>query len=146
MTARMKRLILIREKPGADRTLGALHYGSRLMAYTMEPGIEDAAAPRVRPGWYVCEPHGWGPEAVRFKQTWALVGDGVSHFPEPGVARSAILLHAGNRDEETRGCILVGVRRGELGGEPAVLASRDAMDSLRDLIGNRPFGLSIMEG
>jgi hypothetical protein len=83
---------------------------------------------------------------VRFRQTWALVGRDVSHFPEPGVARSAVLLHAGNVDEQTRGCILVGMRRGEINGEPAVLDSRAAMDALRDLIGNDPFGLSIVGG
>ncbi len=143
---RMTRLTLLRDKPEAERTFGVLMHGQLVLCQTMEPGDEDTMAPRVAPGWYRCEPHGWGAEAVRYKQTWALVGHDVSHFPEPGVKRSAVLLHAGNLDEHTRGCILVGMRRGELNGEPALLDSRVAMDALRDLIGFHPFGLSIVGG
>lgn len=146
MARRMIRLTLLREKPEAERCFGVLMDGQLVLCQTMEPGDADTKAPRVAPGWYRCEPHGWGPEAVRFRQTWALVGHDVSHFPEPGVARSAILLHAGNTDEQTLGCILVGIRRGTLNGEPALLDSRVAMDALRDLIGNGPFGLSIVGG
>lgn len=144
---RMKRLLLIREKPGHERTFGALHYGTMIVSHTMEPGTGDHSAPRVSAGFYLCEPHGWEPGApVKFRSTWALVGHDVSHFPEPGVARSAVLIHAGNRVEQTLGCILVGKRRGELGGEPAILESREAMSELRSLIGNNRFGLTIMEG
>lgn len=146
MAARMKRLTLLRETPQDERTFGVLMHGQLVLCRTMEPGEKDLGAPRVAPGWYRCEPHGWGPEAVRFRQTWALVGRDVSHFPEPGVPRSAILIHAGNTDEQTLGCILVGMRRGELNGEPALLESRVAMEALRNLIGNDPFGLSIIEG
>lgn len=143
---RMTRLTLLREKPQDERTMGVLLHGQLVLCQTMEPGEKDVAAPRVAPGWYRCEPHGWGPEAVRFRQTWALVGHDVSHWPEPGIARSAVLLHAGNTDEQTLGCILVGKRRGAINGEAAVLDSRAAMDELRDLIGNNPFGLTIIGG
>lgn len=143
---RIKSLTLLRDRPGPERTMGVLMNGQMILCQTMEPGDADTKAPRVPPGWYRCEPHGWGSEAVRFRQTWALVGQTVSHLPEPGVPRSAVLIHPGNRDEQTRGCILVGMRRGELGGEPAVLDSRVAMDALRDLIGNNPFGLTIIGG
>ena len=143
---RMVRLTLLRETPGADRTMGVLLYGQLVLCQTMEPGDADLEAPRVAPGWYRCEPHGWGPEDVKFRQTWALVGRDVAHFPEPGVARSAVLLHAGNTDDQTRGCIVVGKRRGEINCEPAVLDSRVAMDALRDLIGSNPFGLTIIGG
>ena len=143
---RLKRLILLREKPEVDRTQGVLHWGSRFVAFTMEPGTADTDAPRVAPGWYMCEPHGWDPgSAVRYKETYALVGHDVSHYPEAGVARSAILIHAGNVDDHTRGCILLGLRRGELSGEPAVLDSKAALEALRDLVGKNSFGLSVVE-
>lgn len=145
--ARLKRLILIREKPEAERCFGHLHWGAQLLCHTLEPGDADVDAPRVKPGWYRCEPHGWEPEStVKYRKTWALVGHDVSHQPEPGVARSAILLHAGNIDDHTKGCILVGMSKGDLLGEAAVLRSKEAMANLRDLIGPSPFGLSIMEG
>lgn len=141
-----KRLTLIREGIEAERTHGTLFIGSSFLAYTMEPGSGDTEHPRVAPGFYLCECHGWEPDSpVRFRQTWALVGHDLSHQPEPGVPRSAILFHAGNVDEHTQGCILVGMHRGMMNGEPAVHESRMAMDRMRDLIGHDAFYLTIME-
>jgi hypothetical protein len=142
---KLKRLILLREKPEAERTFGSLHWGTRLLCHTLEPGLNDVKAPRVDPGWYLCVPHGWEPSELRYKETWALVGHGVSHQEEPGIPRCAVLFHHGNLDRNTKGCILVGMRRGVLEGEPAVLDSKTAMNELRDLIGHNPFGLSIIE-
>lgn len=144
---RLTRLTLLRDKPEAERTMGILLLGTSLVCQTMEPGDADLEAPRVAPGFYILERHGWEPDSgARFSNTWALVGHDVSHFPEPGVRRSAILLHAGNLDEHTRGCILVGMARDRMGDEPALLRSRDAMDRLRDLIGTKPAAITIMEG
>lgn len=150
---RLPRFTLVREEPEAERTFGRLFMlrsngASEIVCETLEPGDADVKAPRVPPGFYLLEPHGWAPDSVvRFRQTWALVGHDVSHFPEPGVRRSAILFHAGNRDRDTRGCILVGMTRGVVGGEPGVLDSRVAMERLRDLIGGgRPAYLTIAGG
>lgn len=57
--------------------------------------------------------------------------------------RSGILIHNGNLVDHTKGCILVGERKGILGGKAAVLASRTAMRKLLDVIGEQGFSLKI---
>ena len=144
---RRKRLLLKREAPGKDRTFGALFIGTNWLCETMEPGDADTSHPRVEPGFYLLEPHGWEPASVmNHKRTWALVGRDVSHQPAAGIARSAVLFHEGNLDENTLGCILVGLTRGTLADEPAILRSREAMAKLRDLIGPNMADLVIMGG
>jgi hypothetical protein len=71
--------------------------------------------------------------------------------------RSAILIHAGNTEEDTEGCLIVGTRVGALTvdadedtGERnaikgAVLASRDALEGLHRATGNAPEILVIIE-
>lgn len=141
------RLVLQRERSDAERTFGELRFeetGARLV-YTMEPGDADDF-PRVAPGFYHCVPHEWqtGSTAL-YPRTWALVGAGVSHQKKPGVARSAILLHWGNWDQNTRGCVLCGLGRGTLSGEPALLESKRAVEGLRKILGRQSFYLTVRE-
>lgn len=78
------------------------------------------------------------PASVRFMSVYELLD-----VPN----RTAILIHAGNTEEDTKGCILVGRRTGTLTvadedtGEPttkdAVLASRDALEGLHRATGKR---------
>lgn len=141
------RLLLQRERAGPERTFGELRFeatGARLV-HTMEPGDADRA-PRVRPGFYHGVPHEWqAGSTAKYPRTWALVGDGVSHQEKPGVPRSAILLHWGNLDENTLGCVLCGLGRGTLNGEPALLDTKRAIELLRKTIGRQPFYLTIRE-
>jgi hypothetical protein len=144
---RRKRLTLIRKEVSPDRTFGMLLYKDKFLCHTLEPGDADVGAPRVKAGFYILEPHGWEPNPdVRYKQTWALVGDNLSHYPDPECKRSAVLIHWGNIDDNTRGCILVGQRRGEVLGEPGVLDSKQAIEELRDLLGGLEASLVIREG
>ncbi len=133
---KVSRFTLIREAPTEDGTFGVLLDGSKPLCQTLEP-----TKLRVPPGFYLLEPHN-GP---KFKDTWALVGEHVSHEQEVGVERAAVLFHAGNRDDDSRGCILVGLSRGELGGELAVLNSKAAMSQLRTKIGPRVAYLIIVD-
>jgi len=47
--------------------------------------------------------------------------------------RSKILIHQGNIEKHTQGCILVGDKFGFLKDQPAVLNSRTALDKLRSI-------------
>lgn len=59
--------------------------------------------------------------------------------------RSLILIHAGNTDQDTRGCPLIGSRVGVLGGRLAVLDSRAALaEFMATLEGVDEFELKIV--
>lgn len=128
----MKRLTLVRKWIDPDRTMGELVYQGEHFLFTMEPGAADTEFPRIDPGFYHCVPHA----SEKFGDTWALEGVDVTHWATVGIARSTILFHRGNVDEETRGCILLGKGRGKVNNEPAVIRSQEAMTKLRDLIGD----------
>ncbi len=138
----MIHLDLFRRWFDPDRTLGELWiHGGEFIAFTLEPGWSDTAYPSVEVGEYRLDPH-TGP---KFKDTWALVGEGVSHYPTPGVPRSAVLFHAGNTDDETHGCILLGSAIGRIRGETAVIHSQEAMSALRRVIGKQSAVLTIWD-
>lgn len=137
----MKALCLRRKWFDDERTIGALSeqsYGH--ICYTLEPSYSDTF-PLIAPGVYELEPHS-GP---RFKDTWAIVGNGITHYPAGGSRRSTVLFHQGNLDEESRGCILLGLSIGRLNGEDAVLQSRAAMNLLRTVLGSDRATLTIFE-
>lgn len=73
----------------------------------------------------------------KYRDTWALVGGTVSHQPEAGKQRSAILFHAGNTVEDTLGCILPGRRiEFSMNGDARIYESTLAMQALRAHLAN----------
>lgn len=60
--------------------------------------------------------------------------------------RSGILIHAGNITKHTKGCLLVGKKRGTLAGQPAILNSRSAIRKLFKTMGPNPFKLIVIGG
>ena len=139
----MKRLTLTRRWYEPDRTIGELHCEDEFVAFTMEPGGADTDAPRVAVGFYFLQRH--DAPGLKFRDTWALVGRDVSHEPRAGM-RSAVLFHAGNWDEQTLGCILLGGSIGRLKGETAMLDSLDAMHRLRQFLGTDDGYLTVKGG
>jgi hypothetical protein len=137
------KLVLERRIERDSGTFGVLT-GPGLLLFTCELLWHDNALgeSRVPPGLYRLEAH----HTERFPDCWALIGPGVSHFPAPGAARSAVLIHAANRPEELRGCIAPGRMLGQIDGRLAVLRSRDALGDLRaSLQRGRPHELVIVE-
>lgn len=62
----------------------------------------------------------------------------------PVTGRSGILIHCGNTVDHSRGCLIIGKRRGWLAGKPAVLNSRTALGELSALTRRRTFHLTIL--
>ncbi len=89
-------------------------------------------------GTYQLAPH----DTAAHPRTFALVSPdlGIYHEPAdaPGVDpqryRVACLIHAGNIVEQSKGCILVGITRSTLNGEPDVAASATALGRLLALV------------
>ena len=62
----------------------------------------------VPPGFYHLEPHGTEGE-TKYWNTFAMVGETVSHFGgEPGVTRSACVMHWASQGKYLQGCIALG--------------------------------------
>jgi hypothetical protein len=130
------KLVLTRTELNGNVTLGQLAVpGIRRTLFTLEdPWLDNHPRTSCIPaGDYKCSPHGWEAHtAFKFKRVWEVLD-----VPR----RSAILFHAGNTHRDTHGCILVGLSaHGE-----SVSESRDAIDLMRNAIGENDFDLEITE-
>lgn len=88
---------------------------------------EDSCIPA---GKYKCIPH----TSTKYPDTYEVL-----NVPE----RIAILLHWGNKEKDTLGCILLGDKLGSIDGEPAILDSKKCYERFRNLIGKESFELEI---
>lgn len=84
---------------------------------------------RIPAGTYTCRPY----SGTKYKDVYE-----VTNVPN----RTAILLHHGNFERDTLGCILLG-NRFTLKPEPAVLESKRCFEHFRSLIGKQEFTLII---
>ena len=73
--------------------------------------------------------------SVKHPRTFVLVNQalGIYASPTPGM-RSDVLIHGGNVETDTEGCIILGCSRGTLAGEEAVLESAKALAQFRDMV------------
>jgi hypothetical protein len=103
------------------------------LIYTLEnPERETDKDNRIPSGVYQCKPY----SGTKYKDVYI-----VENVP----GRSAILLHWGNTEKDTQGCILLGNRLGELNGQPAVLESKRCFDRFRSIVGKNEFTLEIRD-
>jgi hypothetical protein len=87
---------------------------------------------RIDAGEYICEPY----SGTKFKNVYKVMD-----VPR----REDILIHAGNKERDTEGCILLGLTAETMKEEPVVTMSKIAMDYFRDLIGPEKFKLRILD-
>ncbi|MDD4951074.1 MAG: DUF5675 family protein [Desulfovibrionaceae bacterium] len=119
-------LRLVRLEMSGQETLGALLLDGRIFCLTLEPpslgNVRDKSC--IPAGSYRCR----RVVSPRFGPTFEVCA-----VP----SRSEILFHAGNTARDTRGCILVGTGVGSLGGDRAVLGSREAFGLFLDALEGR---------
>lgn len=71
---------------------------------------------------------------IKYKNTWCLVGQHSSVYPEPGVKKSTCLMHAGDTHEDTTGCVLIGLQYHYVNGEPDIDFGARALSYLRSVL------------
>lgn len=118
-------LTLVRVSYGARVTLGRLLVSGLNLATLEEPWLANGAGSCVPDGDYDLKAH----SSQKHPHTWALVNPELRVFhhaadvPDAKPARTEVLIHVGNRKEDTIGCILVGLT---LAFEPPTLLSSQA--------------------
>lgn len=130
----MKQVILTRAWDDKRATLGMLKIVDveHDPIFTLEnPERDTKVDSRIPAGDYLCVPY----SGTKYKNVY-LVRD------VPG--RTAILIHWGNYESDTEGCILLGTGSGMMNGKPAVMNSKVAFDQFRSLVGREDFRLLIV--
>ena len=125
---------LIRAFSNSKATLGILQIEGvdHSPIFTLEnPQRQTIADSCIPVGAYLCRPY----SGTIHKDVYEL-----QFVPR----RTSILIHTGNYEYETLGCILIGLNAGEVGGNPCVLNSRIAMDYIKKLVGKQNFTLTIV--
>lgn len=124
MSAQLPVFTLVREASSNDGTLGEiLNPDGSHLCYTCElPGQNNAPDVSCIPlGSYGCIPH----DSAAHRNVWEL-----QNVPN----RIAILIHNGNTENDSLGCIVVGSQQGTLGGLPAVLNSNATLAMLQQTL------------
>lgn len=114
----MKQLKLVRVSEYQDATLGVLCLDGRPMFTTLEDKWRnnERMVSCIPAGEYKVKRH----KSPKFGECFEVQG-----VPN----RSDILIHAGNTDVDTHGCILLGMMYGTVGTTVAILSSRQAVEN-----------------
>jgi len=129
----LKLVVLQRAWQDKRATIGALTIVGTTHdpIFTLEnPDRGSAEDSRIPAGKYICAPY----SGTKFKNVYII-----NDVP----CRSAILIHSGNSEKDTRGCVLLGSGATMMWRDPAVTSSKDAFQRFAGLIGEQQFQLII---
>lgn len=136
----MHQATLQRVSTGDDGTFGVIELPGQTLETLECPWRDNAfGVSCIPPGVYLCQWH----NSPRFGWVYRLAGT---------APRTQILIHRGNwagdtalgRKSDSRGCILLGLDRAPLDGQPAILKSRAGVDAFRDCFGRQDVELAIL--
>ncbi len=128
-TARLNRF-----RTDDDGTFGSLVLDNGEFMFTIEPELNDnkSNVSCIPTGMYKAVRH----RSPTFGEVYLI----------KGVAnRSNILIHSGNVEDNTQGCIILGITSGKLKEKKAVLNSRTAISILEDAFDKKEFYLTITD-
>ncbi|MDC0003784.1 DUF5675 family protein [Porticoccaceae bacterium] len=131
----MKEAWLLRDESTETHTFGRLVFGNKVL-YTMErPWLGNMRSQSCIPlGSY---------DVSYLPKSYSGKYRDVYHIQEVG-GRTGILIHKGNLVADTTGCVLIGVSKGKLEGEPAVLSSVVALSILHQWAEREPFRIIVV--
>lgn len=122
-------ILVERFNSGSDDTLGRVFIGGRLICFSIEDEHRDIKVKgetRIPSGTYKVGKV-WSPNfSPKFNHEMLWVKD------VPGF--TGILIHTGNTEKDTMGCLIVGKRIGSLDGKRAVLDSKVAYKEFYPLV------------
>lgn len=91
----------------------------------------------VPAGFYYLEPH----DGTKYKETFALIGEHVSHSKEAGVPRFACVFHKAKTGLQLEGCTSFGtVVEVQAGSMPFATMEPNLVDGVLDMLRARPAG------
>lgn len=122
-------ILVERFNSGSDDTLGTLFINGKKMCFTIEDekrSIKVKGETRIPNGTYKVGKRYSPKFSPKFGHEMLWVKD------VPGF--EYILIHTGNTDDDTEGCLIVGMRIGQLDGQRAVLDSKIAYNKIYPII------------
>jgi len=132
---KMQTAYLFRDEPLKTCIRSTMYVGDRVFQILERPWLNNQSNISCIPaGFYKCR---YLERSASGKYHNVYLIEGVQ-------GRVGVLTHSGNLVIHTKGCLLIGNRRGYLSGKPAVLSSRTALGEFVGLMEQENFNLCII--
>jgi len=122
----MKIIEILRREESDQGTISVISIDKQILGFTLEPEdrLNKVSLSSIPTGCYRVRPY----SSAKYPEAYQIVD-------VPG--RTKILFHAGNTEEDTAGCILVGSSVGKLKGNRAVLNSGATYEKFKQILGRK---------